>query len=83
MDSLVQFRLELERQLKIHEWKPTNTQIQLIASAVKRKSAGAKLSTADILGIVEKYSEVKSFFIMDGVDHSDLTALLLLATKAG
>jgi hypothetical protein len=83
MVDLAQFRLELERQLKIHSWKPSDAQIQVIASVIKQRSIVRELITADILGIVQTYADVDSFFIMDGIDHSDLTTLLLLATKTG
>jgi len=80
--NLTEFRLELERQLRIHRWKPTDTQLQLIASAIKRRLAIHSPTDIDVLEIVRKYANIESFFIMDGVDHSDLKTLLLLATKA-
>jgi hypothetical protein len=83
MTNLAQFRLELERQLHIHRWQPTDAQLQVIASVIKQRSVILDLNVAEILGIVQTYAKVDDFFIMEGVDNSDLETLLLLATKVG
>jgi len=83
MTNLSQFRNELERQLRIHKWDPTDAQLKVIASVIKRRSDARNLDAAEILGIVQIYAKVDDFFIMEGVDNSDLETLLLLATKVG
>jgi len=77
--SMENLKRELEAALLITDWSPTETNLNEIARRIK--DLGGSASKADIEKIV--YDVVGSYecMMMEGVDNTDLTTLLLLATK--
>lgn len=77
--SMENLKRELEAALLITDWSPTEYELREIASRIKR--LGGAVSKTDIEKVV--YEVVGSYecMILEGVDNTDLTTLLLLATK--
>lgn len=72
---------ELESALLITKWSPTDQQLALIAEGLKQLKPGAKRIDVErvVLDVVGSYERIS----LEGADNSDLTTLLLLATKPG
>ena len=79
MSSLNDLKKELESTLLITEWSPTENQLRLISKGIT--ALGSFPTKSDIEKVV--FSIVGSYGArcLEGVDYSDLTALLILATK--
>lgn len=77
--SIENLKKELEATLLITEWSPTEVDLNEIARRIK--ALGGSASKADIERIV--YDVVGSYecMMMEGIDNTDLTTLLILATK--
>lgn len=81
--SLNDLKKELEAALLITKWSPSDEQLKLIANRLKsikdRQDRPTKSEIEEIvLGVVGSYEAL----LLKGIDNSDLTTLLLLATKS-
>ncbi|EOB4124485.1 hypothetical protein ACGLQO_002133 [Vibrio vulnificus] len=79
--SYSNLKKELESALLITKWSPTDQQLELIAEGLKQLKPGAKRIDVErvVLDVVGSYEGIA----LEGADNSDLTTLLLLATKPG
>ncbi|MFQ2479233.1 hypothetical protein ACK31T_03375 [Aeromonas caviae] len=79
--SYSNLKKELESALLITKWSPTDQQLELIAERLKQLKPGVKRIDIErvVLDVVGSYEGIS----LEGVDNSDLTTLLLLATKPG
>ena len=77
--STVSLKKELEAALLITDWSPTETELREIAKRIDKLKGTA--SKADIEKIVGDVVGPFERMVMEGVDNTDLTTLLLLATK--
>lgn len=77
--SIENLKKELEATLLITDWSPTEADLNEIARRIK--VLGGSASKANIEKIV--YDVVGSYecMMMEGIDNTDLTTLLILATK--
>lgn len=77
--SIHEFKTKLESALMIIKWSPTDAQLYEIAKKLKEfKGSPTKANISKIvLSVVNTY-EARVF---EGVDNSDLTTILILATK--
>jgi hypothetical protein len=77
--SLSNLKKELESILLITKWSPSDKDLQLIASRLRKlQGMPTKNSVGQVvLEIVGSYESIA----LEGIDNSDLTTLLLLATK--
>lgn len=77
--SLEKFKKELESALMITDWAPSIVELEEIAKRLKAfRGEPSKSNIANIVhDVVGSYEEM----CLEGVDNSDLTTLLLLATK--
>jgi len=77
--SMNTLKKELESALLITEWSPTDNELKEIAKRLKEFRGEPTKSNIGkiVLEIVGSYQAI----CMEGVDNSDLTTLLLLATK--
>lgn len=77
--NLSTFKKELEKSLSIIEWSPTNDQLLEIAKRLSNfRGTPSKPNIEEIvLQVVGSYKAL----LLKGVDSSDLTTLLILATK--
>jgi hypothetical protein len=77
--SMENLKKELEAALLITDWSPTEADLNEIARRIK--SLGGLALKADLEKIV--YDVVGSYecMMMEGIDNTDLTTLLILATK--
>ncbi len=77
--NLDDLKKELEKTLMITSWSPTTLELKKIAEKLKEfkgKPTKPNISTL-VLDVVDSYHAVA----LEGIDNSDLTTLLLLATK--
>jgi len=73
---------DLERILKIHSWNPTESELERIRIEFNNLLArGLKLNIATCHGVISRYCSNVIFRIFEGVDNSDLNALLSQAMK--
>ncbi|RJF37550.1 hypothetical protein [Pseudoalteromonas gelatinilytica] len=77
--STENLKKELEAALSITDWSPTESELHEIARRINSLSCAApKIDiehiVLDVVGSIE-------FISMEGADNTDLTTLLLLATK--
>jgi hypothetical protein len=72
---------ELESLLLITKWSPSESQLKLIADRISGLSGAPNKS--DIGIIVSEVYGTYECIMLEGVDNSDLTTLLILATKVG
>lgn len=77
--SIENFKKELEATLLITNWSPTENELHEIASRIKISSGST--SKTDIEKIVLDVVGSYECMTMEGVDNTDLTTLLLMATK--
>jgi hypothetical protein len=77
--SLEILKKEIESALMITKWSPSTEELAEIAERLKNfKGEATKSNIAKIvLDVVDSYECIA----LEGVDNSDLTTLLLLATK--
>jgi len=80
MATLERFKRHVEDLLKITDWNPTPIQLDEI---VRRFGAMVPpKNVSDAIAIVQAICPPKLFFLVEGVDNSDLRALLALAIAA-
>lgn len=73
---------QLEKVCKIRDWSPNQNQLSSILAHFESEIRKGKSHTiSDCQGIISTYCPGTKFFFYDGVDNSDLNALLLLAMK--
>ena len=77
--SLSNFKKELESILMITSWSPSNDQLRLIASRIG--SLDKPVSKSDIAATVGDVIGSYECLCQEGLDYSDLTTLLVMATK--
>lgn len=77
--SIENLKKELEAALLITDWSPTKSDLNDIAR--RMKSLGGSASKRDIEQIVYEVVGPYECMMMEGIDNTDLTTLLLLATK--
>lgn len=77
--SAENLKKELEAALLITDWSPAESEIREIARRIENLKGIA--SKADIEKIVHDVVGSYECMIMEGVDNTDLTTLLLMATK--
>lgn len=77
--EIIYFKKELETLLLITNWSPTEANLIEIACRIQKISDSA--SKHDIETIVSDVIGPYECMMMEGVDNTDLTTLLLLATK--
>ncbi|WP_033849393.1 hypothetical protein [Acinetobacter sp. 826659] len=77
--SIENLKKELEAALLITKWSPTESELHEIARRIKCSSSATSKTDIEkiVLDVVGSYECVT----MEGVDNSDLTTLLLMATK--
>lgn len=77
--SLNILKKELESALLITKWSPTDRDIKEIAKQLKEFRGEPTKTNIEriVLGVVGSYEAIT----LEGEDNSDLTTLLLLATK--
>lgn len=76
-DSIDLFKSELERNLKIVEWSPTDGDIAYIA---KKIATGEAQSHTEIVHLVLEVFPGTLWLNTEGIDNSDLKSLIQLAT---
>lgn len=72
------FKQEIRDDLGIPEWQPTDHEIASIYQLVQARSPRTKRELAEIVAEVCKWEQTWS---MEGIDNSDLNALLLMASQ--
>jgi len=77
--SMENLKRELETALLITDWSPTEGELREIAHRIKR--LGSAASKIDIEKVVHDVVGPYECMFLEGVDNTDLTTLLLLATK--
>ncbi len=77
--NLQKFKTQIELALTITKWSPTDNQLLKIAQ--KLKEFQGKPTKLDITEIVSSVVDDYEIMALEGLDNSDLTTLLLLATK--
>ncbi len=78
--SFNDLKKELEAVLLITKWSPSNEQLKLIVNRLK--SIKVRPTKSDIEKIVLEVVGSYEAMSLEGIDNSDLTTLLLLATKS-
>ncbi|WP_251977331.1 hypothetical protein [Salinicola avicenniae] len=77
--SIENLKKEIETALLITDWSPTEADLKEISR--RMKVFGSSASKGDIEKIVYDVVGPYECMSMEGVDNTDLTTLLLLATK--
>lgn len=77
--SIENLKKELEAALLITNWSPTEKDLQEISRRIRALTGRA--SRTDIAKIVLDVVGSYEYESMEGVDNTDLTTLLLMATK--
>lgn len=77
--STENLKKELEAMLSITDWHPTESDLHEISRRIK--ILGNSASKADIEKIVYEVAGIRKFTGVEGIDNTDLTTLLLMATK--
>ncbi len=77
--SIQLLKKELESALLITSWSPSDDQLRDIAQKLREfKGKPNKVNISKVvLSVIDSYESM----MLEGVDNSDLTTLLLLATK--
>lgn len=78
MDHLEKLKQQLERDCLIVAWNPTAFQLQQIAMKLANFVV---LKKGDVAAIIVSVCPNTRFLVMDGIDNSDLRALLALAVQ--
>lgn len=77
--STENLKKELEAVLSITKWEPTEKDLTLIAQKIENLRGRA--SKSDIAKIVLEVVGPYKCIFLEGIDNTDLTTLLLMATK--
>lgn len=77
--STENLKKELEAALLITDWSPTERDLQEISRRIKNLRGST--SKTDVEKIVHDVVGPYEHMVMEGVDNTDLTTLLLMATK--
>ncbi|MDP2128309.1 MAG: hypothetical protein Q8K97_13130 [Pseudohongiella sp.] len=77
--STENLKKELEAALLITDWSPTVSDLREISRRIK--SLKGTVSRTDIETIVCDVVDSCEYGVMEGVDNTDLTTLLLMATR--
>ncbi|MCF7821345.1 MAG: hypothetical protein K9M17_02755 [Mariprofundaceae bacterium] len=77
--STENLKKELEAALSITDWSPTENDLHEIARRIE--GLGGSRSKTDIEKIVHDVVGSYESMLMEGIDNTDLTTLLLMATK--
>ncbi|MCA2016063.1 hypothetical protein LDJ79_08070 [Vibrio tritonius] len=78
--STENLKKELEATLLITKWSPTESDLKEIARRLKGLKGSP--SKSDVEKVVHDVVGSYECMILEGVDNTDLTTLLILATKA-
>lgn len=83
MDDLQDLKTQLERICHISKWSPSTNQLLSIREDLRKTiSSRGRLTAGDVEGIVARRVPDAIYAMLDGVDNSDLKALLLIALQA-
>ncbi|MBP6437605.1 MAG: hypothetical protein KA288_09425 [Paludibacteraceae bacterium] len=77
--NIMNFKKELEAVFLITDWSPTESNLHEITRRIKDLRSTA--SKADVEKIIHDVVGPFERILMEGVDNTDLTTLLLMATK--
>ena len=78
MDLLVKLKQKLEYDCKIIAWNPTTSQLHKIATQLANSKVRKK---DDVTAIISSVCPNTRFLALEGIDNSDLRALLVLAIQ--
>lgn len=78
MDHLAKLKQKLEHDCSIVSWNPTTSQLQQIATHLAKSKVG---ESGDVTAIISSVCPNTRFLTMEGIDNSDLRALLALAVQ--
>lgn len=82
MDDLMSFRALLERIAHIAKWSPSRDQLLSIREDIRRTiTSKGRLTTGDVEEIISRRVPHVFYSIFEGVDNSDLKALLQMAQQ--
>jgi len=76
MNRLEILKQKLEHDCSIVAWNPTTSQLQEIATQLAESKV---TGDGDVTAIISSVCPNTTFFTMEGIDNSDLRALLALA----
>ncbi len=79
MNNINTLKTEIETACKIASWNPSQQQLARIANEI---ASTRPTSTSQVEGIVSTVCPDTTFFSLEGIDNSDLRALLALAIQA-
>ncbi|MCY1251088.1 hypothetical protein D9M72_648080 [compost metagenome] len=83
IDDLQNLKTQLERICHISKWSPSNHQLLSIGDDLRKTiSSRGRLTAGDVESIVVRRVPDAIYAMLDGVDNSDLKALLLIALQA-
>ena len=83
MDDLQDFKTLLEQICHIAKWSPSTNQLLSIREDIKGVvNLKGRVSSSDVEAIVARRVPDAIYAIFEGVDNSDLKALLLIAQQA-
>ncbi|MNJ24017.1 hypothetical protein D3C77_184210 [compost metagenome] len=83
MDDLQELKLQLERICHISKWNPSNYQLLAIREDIRAIiSSGGRPTASDVERLVARRVPNAIYAMLEGVDNSDLKALLLIALQA-
>ena len=83
MDDLQNLKTQLKRICHISKWSPSVGQLLSIREDLKKTiSSRGRLTAGDVENIVARRVPDAIYVMLDGVDNSDLKALLLIALQA-
>ncbi|HHQ4620695.1 TPA: hypothetical protein ACSP16_000535 [Aeromonas veronii] len=77
--SMNNLKKEIEATLLITKWSPTDSDLHQISSKIK--ASGSNLTKRKLEEIVHEVIGSFGQMTMEGEDNSDLTTLLIMATK--
>ena len=75
----LEFKKELETALRISAWNPTKDDLLKIAMALYQQHG--KVTKVDVENIIREVCGPFRQMLIEGSDNSDLTTLLVMATK--
>lgn len=82
MDDLTSFRALLERIAHVAKWSPSRDQLLSIREDIGRTiTSKGRLTTGDVERIIARRVPHAIYSIFEGVDNSDLKALLQMAQQ--
>ena len=77
--NIKNLKIQLEKSLRITKWSPSENELKLIASRLRELPENSTRN--DVSNIVLQVVGTYDCGLFEGVDNSDLTTLMLLATK--